>query len=124
MQVDKSLLKFFKCPFVKIDTNTKLKAEVVKRRKNENYYIRIKALNGKELDVLIVKGSTIPHYSTSSYVTTWWSLYPVAIIEPVKEPFKVYLISKLHKKRNDYVVYPNEKVTSTRLYDSIYLTDD
>ena len=43
--------KKFKCPFVKIDSNTKLKAKVKKRRENEDNYISIKALNGKELDI-------------------------------------------------------------------------
>ena len=51
VSIDNSLTKHFKCPFVKIDSNTKLKAEVKKRRENEDNYISIKALNGKELDV-------------------------------------------------------------------------
>ena len=51
ISIDNSLTKHFKCPFVKIDSNTKLKAEVKKRRENEENYISIKALNGKELDV-------------------------------------------------------------------------
>ena len=49
INVEEKFLKFFKCPFVKIDKNTKLKAEIAKRRQNEEHYIRIKALNGKEL---------------------------------------------------------------------------
>ena len=51
ISVDNNLTKHFKCPFVKIDSNTKLKAEIKKRRENEENYISIKALNGKELDV-------------------------------------------------------------------------
>ena len=49
INVSKDLLKFFKCPFVKINEKTKLKAEITKRRSNEEYYIRIKAINGTEL---------------------------------------------------------------------------
>ena len=49
INVEKKLLHFFKCPFVKVNKNTKLKAEVTNRRSNEEHYIRIKALNGKEL---------------------------------------------------------------------------
>ena len=50
ISVDKRLHKKFICPFVKIDMNTKLKAEVNKRRNNEEHYIRIKAIDGKELE--------------------------------------------------------------------------
>jgi len=51
ISIDHNLTKKFKCPFVKIDSNTKLKAKVKKRRENEDNYISIKALNGKELDI-------------------------------------------------------------------------
>ena len=36
----------FKCPFVKINKDTKLKAEFVCRRENEEPYIQVRALNG------------------------------------------------------------------------------
>ena len=51
ISIDNSLTKHFKCPFVKIDSNTKLKAVVKKRRDSEEDYISVKALNGKELEV-------------------------------------------------------------------------
>jgi hypothetical protein len=41
--------KHFVSPFVKIDQNTKLKAEWVRRRESEEPYIRIRALNGTPL---------------------------------------------------------------------------
>ncbi len=41
--------KQFKCPFVKINEDTKLKAEWVRRRDNEEPYIQVRALNGKPL---------------------------------------------------------------------------
>ena len=50
IDVDKNEVKKFKCPYVKIDDNTILKAEVAKRRMDEEHYIRIKATNGKELE--------------------------------------------------------------------------
>jgi len=46
---DSSYVKYFKCPFVKIDENTKLKAEWVRRRNDEEPYIQIRALNGSPL---------------------------------------------------------------------------
>ena len=49
IKVDQEMIAKFICPFVKIDENTNLKAEVVSRRNNEENYIRIKATNGKTL---------------------------------------------------------------------------
>ena len=40
----------FICPLVEIDENTKLKANIVKRRPNEEPYIQIRAINGKNLN--------------------------------------------------------------------------
>ena len=50
VEVDKSLINQFICPFVKINTKTIIKAEVSKRRDNEEHYIKIKAKNGNELE--------------------------------------------------------------------------
>ena len=49
VRVDKNMIKHFTCPFVKINDKSILKAEISKRRPNEDNYIRIKATNGKEL---------------------------------------------------------------------------
>ena len=46
INVDSHLINKFICPFVKINANSILKAEVSKRRENEDNYIRIKAKNG------------------------------------------------------------------------------
>ena len=44
--VSHELIHHFICPFVKITTTTKLKAEFVRRRAKEQYYIQIRAVNG------------------------------------------------------------------------------
>ena len=44
--VSHELIHHFICPFVKITTTTKLKAEFVRRRAKEQYYIQIQAVNG------------------------------------------------------------------------------
>ncbi len=44
-----SFKKYFKCPFVKINKNTKLKAKWISRRKDEEPYIQIRASNGEPL---------------------------------------------------------------------------
>ena len=49
VNVDKKFIEDFVCPIVKIDENTNLIAEQVKRRNEEEPYIRIRALNGKPL---------------------------------------------------------------------------
>ena len=49
--VSNEYIKHFMCPFVKINSQTKLKAEVVKRRPEEEYYIRIKAIDGNILEI-------------------------------------------------------------------------
>ena len=45
----KEIPKKFICPFTKISENTKLKAEVVKRRTDEETYIQIRALNAEPI---------------------------------------------------------------------------
>ncbi len=49
VNVDKKFIKDFICPIVKINENTNLVAEQVKRRDEEEPYIRIRALNGTPL---------------------------------------------------------------------------
>ena len=49
VQVDKKLINHFICPFVKIDETTALKAEMVRRRPEEEPYIQLRALSGTPL---------------------------------------------------------------------------
>ena len=49
VQVDKKLIHHFICPFVKIDETTVLKAEMVRRRPEEEPYIQLRALSGTPL---------------------------------------------------------------------------
>ena len=74
--VKKNLIKHFICPFVKIDKNTKLKAEVTKRRENEKHYIRIKALNGHELktenvDLILYRKDVLNETNENSTNKDW-----------------------------------------------------
>ena len=43
------MIHHFICPFVKITEETKLKAEIIRRRPEEEPYIQIRALNGSPL---------------------------------------------------------------------------
>lgn len=49
--VDKSLVKKFICPIVKINSNTKIKSTIKRRRVNEKLYISTKAMNGQPLEI-------------------------------------------------------------------------
>tara|TARA_B100000427_G_scaffold64863_1_gene51447 strand:+ start:1448 stop:2014 length:567 start_codon:yes stop_codon:yes gene_type:complete len=49
------IVKKFICPFVKINDNSILKAEVARRRPEEDHYIRIKAINGTPLETGLVE---------------------------------------------------------------------
>ena len=49
VNADPDYTRKFKCPFVKINKDTKLKAEFVCRRENEEPYIQVRALNGNPL---------------------------------------------------------------------------
>jgi len=51
VDINDKIIEKFTCPFVKIDKETKIIAEVTRRRKKEEPYIRIKALNGKNLSI-------------------------------------------------------------------------
>ena len=46
ISVDSSLTHKFICPFVRIDSKTKLLAKYVQRREEENFYIQIRAKSG------------------------------------------------------------------------------
>ena len=49
VQAAPELIQHFICPFVKIDETTDLKAEMVRRRPEEEPYIQMRALNGTPL---------------------------------------------------------------------------
>ena len=49
VNADRDYAQRFKCPFVQINKDTKLKAELVRRRENEESYIQVRALNGDPL---------------------------------------------------------------------------
>ena len=49
IQLDNNLGVNFICPLIEINEKTKLSAKYVRRRDDEDYYIQIRALNGKAL---------------------------------------------------------------------------
>ena len=90
INVSKELLKFFKCPFVKINEKTKLKAEITKRRSNEEYYIRIKAINGTELapgkvQLILYRSDVLRETNENTTDATWEIISFHAIPEGIEK---------------------------------------
>ena len=76
VQVAKALVHHFICPFVKIDGTTKLKAEMVRRRPQEDPYIQIRALNGNPLktgsvDLILYRHDVLLETSEESTDAEW-----------------------------------------------------
>ena len=70
---------------------------------------KIQKMNGDAVNYRIVGSPYKPVYVYGTYV----SVFSVYIDEPMNEPFKVFLIHKGSTPiRNDYIVYPNEDITS------------
>lgn len=89
IKVDKELTSQFICPFVKIDKNTHLKAEVVSRRINEDNYIRIKAKNGEILktssvDLILYRNDVLKENNEQTTSADWELISFHAIPEGVQ----------------------------------------
>jgi len=78
--------------------------------KLEYWHCSVMKMNGGQIDHTVSKEKySIPNYSGGK----WWDLFYVYINEPIEEPFKVYLSNLIDNTRNEYIVYPNEKVSSS-----------
>ncbi len=76
VSVDHELTDRFVCPFVRIDENTQLKAEVVKRRNGEEPYIQLRALNGDSLpagkvELILYRHDVLKENDEHSSDTEW-----------------------------------------------------
>ena len=76
VKVAKKLLNDFVCPIIKINQKTKLIAEYVKRRENEEPYIRIRALNGKPLkiknvDLILYRHDVLKETNENETLKSW-----------------------------------------------------
>ena len=76
VKVSENLIDNFVCPIIKIDQNTQLKAEYVKRRENEEFYIRMRALNGtplktKNVDLILYRNDVLKETNENETNTEW-----------------------------------------------------
>ena len=81
VKLDKKYVKKVICPYVKISKNTKLSAQIVKRRENEEPYIQIRALNGKLIKAgqveLILYHHDILHENDENTTDADWELISI-----------------------------------------------
>ena len=90
VKVDQSLINNFVCPIVKINEKTKLIAEQVKRRKNEEPYIRIRALNGnplktKNVDLILYRNDVLKETNENETDNQWELISFHAIPNEIKK---------------------------------------
>ena len=76
LQTTNNLLPHFICPFVKINEDTKLRAQVVRRRPEEETYIQIQALNGTKLktgsvDLIIYRNDVLAETDEQTTDSDW-----------------------------------------------------
>ena len=70
----------------------------------------IQKMNGDAVNYRRPKSDfSVPNHR--SLYDIWYDIFIVYIYEPMEEPFKVFLIDRLSQRRNEYIVYPNEKIT-------------
>jgi len=76
IDVDHNVVDKFICPFIEINSKTILKAEVAKRRENEEHYIRIKAKNGASLktnrvELILYRADVLKETNENSTNADW-----------------------------------------------------
>ena len=78
IKIEDEMTKKFTCPFVKINDNSILKAEVARRRPEEEHYIRIKSTNGTPLETgsveLILYRNDVLKESNENTTESDWEL--------------------------------------------------
>ena len=89
--LNKEMSSEFICPLVKINENTDLMARMVKRRKDEDSYIQIRALNGKELvtstvDLILYRSDVLKETNENSTDADWELIAFMAKPENIKMP--------------------------------------
>ena len=83
--------KQFICPLIKIDKNTILSAKNIQRRKDEEYYIQIRALNGKSLathqvDLVLYRNDVLKETNEVSTNADWELIAFMANPEKINIP--------------------------------------
>ena len=107
--------KQFICPLIKIDKNTTLSAKNVQRRKDEEYYIQIRALNGKSLathqvDLVLYRNDVLKESNEASTNADWELIAFMAKPKGIKMPMGpvTMMRNQLQKPGGTKGRYPSE----------------
>ena len=76
VSVDNSILKYFKCPLVKINQTSRLISKMVKRRDHEQGYIQTRIENGKyslpsKVELILYSNSVLTENNENSSDSDW-----------------------------------------------------
>lgn len=88
VRTDPSLVRYFNCPFVKINENTELISKIVKRRPEEESYIQTRAKTGTPLkagavDLIVYRQDILAENNEQSTEADWELISMNAIPEGV-----------------------------------------
>ena len=90
VRAEKKYSNHFFCPLVKIDSTTRLVSKVIKRRKNENHYIQIRALNGSPapaffVDFILYRHDVLAENNENSTDAEWELISIHALPEEIEK---------------------------------------
>ena len=90
ISVKKQLIKHFICPFIKINESTQLEAQYIKRRNDEEPYIKILALNGtplktKSVELILYRRDVLKETNEETTDSDWELISFHAIPQGVKK---------------------------------------
>ena len=132
-KVDDSLLNHFICPFVKITEETKLKAEIVRRRPEEEPYIQIRALNGSPLktnsvELILYRNDVLAETHEDNTDSDWelisFHAIPKGVIDMPMGPTTM-MRNQLQLQGGTKAYYESEKwATSVRFWQEYAVLDE
>jgi len=116
IELESNIAKNFICPLTKINKNTILSAENVRRREKEEYYIQIRALNGKSLntdkvDLVLYRNDVLRETNEQSTNADWELIAFMAKPKGIKMPMGpvTMMRNQLQKPGGTKGVYASEK---------------
>ena len=133
VQVSKELIHHFICPFVKITEETKLKAEIVRRRPEEEPYIQIRALNGSPLktnsvELILYRNDVLAETHEDTTDSDWelisFHAIPKGVIDMPMGPTTM-MRNQLQLQGGTKAYYESEKwATSVRFWQGYAVLDE
>ena len=133
VQTIKQMLHHFICPFVKITEETKLKAEIIRRRPEEEPYIQIRALNGSPLktnsvELILYRNDVLAETHEDTTDSDWelisFHAIPKGVIDMPMGPTTM-MRNQLQLQGGTKAYYESEKwATSVRFWQGYAVLDE